>query len=139
MRVCDVDLFDGTVRLQTSKNGEAREAPLNDTLRTLLVAAMAGREEHEAIVPVKSWMFAKHFNKVRAAAGAMKYKFHDYRRTSAKAKRAAGVPTSVIMELQGWKTEAMFRRYAIVDRKDKMAALRAQEEWEKERKEGVTT
>jgi len=32
-----------------------------------------------------------------------------------------GVPTSVIMEMQGWKTEAMFRRYAIVDRKDKLA------------------
>lgn len=137
LRVCDVDLFDGTVRLQTSKNGDPREAPLTPVLRKLLAPAMEGRGDEETIVPVKPWMFGLHFNRVKAAAGCGKYRFHDYRRTSAKAKRAAGVPTSVIMELQGWKTEAMFRRYAIVDRGDKVAALKAQEEWEKQRKEGA--
>lgn len=39
---------------------------------------------------------------------------HDLRRSAAKAARRAGVPESVIMATGGWKTPAMFRRYAIV-------------------------
>ena len=44
-------------------------------------------------------------------------------RTSARSKRHAGVPEGVIMELQGWKTSAMFRRYCIVNNEDKRRAL----------------
>lgn len=76
--------------------------------------------------------FSEHWRKIRHQAGADHSVFHDYRRTSAKAKRAAGAPTSVIMELQGWKTEAMLRRCATVGRKDKLAALKAQEQWQRE-------
>jgi len=43
---------------------------------------------------------------------------HDLRRSAAKALRAAGVPESVIMKAGGWKTAAMFRRYAIVSSAD---------------------
>jgi integrase len=53
---------------------------------------------------------------------------HDFRRSAAKALRRAGVPESVIMATGGWKTPAMFRRYAIVssaDQKDAMTALEA--------------
>src|SRR5450755_3223120 len=51
---------------------------------------------------------------------------HDMRRSGAKALRRAGVPESVIMEIGGWKTESVFRRYAIVsatDRRDAMDKL----------------
>jgi len=37
--------------------------------------------------------------------------------------RAAGVPESVIMAAGGWKTPAMFRRYAIVSSADQRAAM----------------
>lgn len=40
---------------------------------------------------------------------------HDLRRSAAKRLRAAGIPESVVMKVGGWKTNAMFRRYAIVD------------------------
>jgi len=49
--------------------------------------------------------------------------FHDWRRTSARAKRHAGLAEDVIIESQGWKTAGMFRRYAIVNNADKLAAL----------------
>jgi hypothetical protein len=48
---------------------------------------------------------------------------HDLRRSAAKALRAAGVPESVIMQAGGWKTAAMFRRYAIVSSDDQRAAM----------------
>jgi hypothetical protein len=52
---------------------------------------------------------------------------HDLRRCAAKALRAAGVPESVIMATGGWKTPAMFRRYAIVSSADNRAAVEALE------------
>jgi integrase len=41
--------------------------------------------------------------------------YYDLRRTAARNLRAAGVPESVIMAIGGWRTNAMFRRYAITD------------------------
>jgi hypothetical protein len=38
---------------------------------------------------------------------------------------------SVIMEMQGWTSDAMFRRYGIVANDDKEHALAAQEDFEK--------
>ena len=43
---------------------------------------------------------------------------HDFRRTAARNLIRAGVPQHVVMKLCGWKTDAMFRRYAIVDERD---------------------
>ena len=62
------------------------------------------------------------------ACGAVRPKYsglipHDFRRSAAKALRAAGVPESVIMSAGGWKTPAMFRRYGIVSSADQRAAM----------------
>ncbi len=48
---------------------------------------------------------------------------HDLRRSAAKAARRAGVPESVVMAMGGWKTAAIFRRYAIVSSADQRAAV----------------
>jgi integrase len=40
---------------------------------------------------------------------------HDFRRTAARNLLRAGVPQAVAMSLMGHQTDAMFRRYAIVD------------------------
>jgi hypothetical protein len=45
-------------------------------------------------------------------------------------KRAAGVPESVAMDIQGWKSPAMFRRYGIVDNSDRLDALNRVEQYE---------
>lgn len=48
---------------------------------------------------------------------------HDLRRTAARTLIRAGVAQHVVMQLCGWKTDAMFRRYAIVDGRDLEAAV----------------
>ncbi len=58
--------------------------------------------------------FRKAWENLTARAGLPNLIVHDLRRSAAKALRAAGVPESVVMAIGGWKTPAMFRRYAIV-------------------------
>jgi integrase len=61
--------------------------------------------------------------------------FHSFRRTAARDMIDAGVPQHVVMETCGWKTDAMFRRYAIVDAKQTQAGQNALEEMRKRQSE----
>jgi integrase len=49
--------------------------------------------------------------------------FHDFRRTAATNLRRAGVPEEVAMKITGHATNAMFKRYRIVDNADVRGAL----------------
>jgi integrase len=120
-----ISLADGTVRLETSKNKEPREVPITNELRVLLSGLVVGRDANE---PLFHFSFIKEWKAICKLAGVTPGKAagivpHDMRRSSARNKRASGVDTSVIMEIQGWKSDKMFRRYAIVDRGDMMRAF----------------
>ena len=78
--------------------------------------------------PIKS--FRKAWANACRRAGLVGMVPHDFRRTAVRNLERAGVPRSVAMKLIGHKTEAMYRRYAIVSPRDltegvaKLALLR---------------
>jgi integrase len=124
LRAHNVDLGEKCIRLDKTKNGDPREVPLTAALITLVRPLVEGRPPDTRLFPISASGLFRMFNDIVQRAGCPEIHFHDFRRTSARVKRAAGIPTSVIMDIQGWKTEAMFRRYAIVSREDKLAALK---------------
>jgi integrase len=126
LRAKDVDLVDGTLRLGKTKNGEAREVPLTKQIQHMLELLVAETPKDSPLFPARSDFYE--WELICREAGVPHgektgFIFHDIRRSSARNKRAAGIDTSLIMHMQGWKTEKMFRRYAIVDRSDLSRAL----------------
>jgi integrase len=120
----------GVIRLEEdeTKNGKAREVPLTETLHAFVAPFIHGRSANERLFSFTSTDSA--WKKITADAGLPELLFHDLRRSSARTKRAAGIDTSIIMEMMGWTSDSMFRRYGIVDNGDKATALEAQEKFE---------
>lgn len=142
LRVGQVSFASRTIRLDpgTTKNGEGREVVMTSRVEHRLREACTGKEPR-AFVFSRRQDGAKEVRDFRKAwlqlterAGLPGLLVHDLRRSAAKAARRAGVPESVVMAMGGWKTAAMFRRYAIVSTSDQQAAVdrlelaRAQEE-----------
>lgn len=96
------------------KNGESLGVPLNDVAIGVLerqkgkhrkrVFTYLGRPLNSA--NTKAWQNAL------KACGIKDFRWHDLRHTWATWLRQADVPTWVLQELGGWKSEAMVRRYA---------------------------
>jgi integrase len=124
----------------TTKNGEGRTFHFTPELRALLeaqrecTAAVQAKTDriiphvfHRDGDPIKS--FRGSWFAACDAAHVPGRIFHDLRRTAVRNLERAGVPRSVAMKLTGHKTEAVYRRYAIVsdadlrDAADKLAAI----------------
>jgi len=132
-----VDFEKGWLRLETgeTKNDEGRPVSLTPELRAVLEAQRQRvREIEKATNQIIPWVFV-HFDmthgkaaegsKIRSYhtawnnacknAGVPGRLMHDYRRTQVRNLERAGVPRSTAMKMTGHKTEAVYRRYAIVD------------------------
>jgi integrase len=133
LRVRQVNVATREVRLDpgTTKNDDGREVKMSSKVRDLLAACCAGKQPNDYVLtrvdkyghhhPVKD--FRKEWKKLTTKAELPGLYLHDFRRSAAKALRRAGVPESVVMAIGGWKTPAMFRRYAIVSSADQEAAI----------------
>jgi integrase len=123
-----VDFKAGTVRLEpgTTKNKEGRTFVMTPELRACLEAQRASTEALQirtgSILP---WVFHRNGRPVKGFTRAWRTackkaglpgRFpHDFRRTAVRNLERAGVPRSVAMKMIGHRTEAIYRRYAIVD------------------------
>ena len=65
-----------------------------------------------------SWAFRHAWKQAAHAAGLPDRIPHDFRRTAAQNMERQHVPRSVAMALGGWRTESMYRRYAIASEAD---------------------
>lgn len=137
----------------STKNGEGREVTMTAKVAELLREAVAGKGSESFVLtrrgkPIRDFRQTWRNLCVRAGLGSLvclecgaavvarkkcecgsrkrEYRGlipHDLRRSAAKAARRAGVPESVVMAMGGWKTAAMFRRYAIVSSADQREAV----------------
>jgi integrase len=138
LTVADVNIAEGFIRLEDSKNGEPREVPLTPNLKVLLEAVITGRKSDESLFPVKDMRHAwkRLCKNAGVKCGKDGYVIHDTRRTAARTKRAAGVSETVTSEIMGWKPGSkMFARYGIVDRADMVEALKRSEQFEQAQRE----
>jgi integrase len=139
-----IDLQAGTIRLEpgSTKNDEGRTfpfhclPPLKDLVEALRAKTDAFQQASEKIVP---WVFHRNGRPIKDYRRSWQKACeeaqvpgripHDFRRTAVRNLERAGVPRSVAMKLTGHKTEAVYRRYAIVSESDlaegvsKLAAL----------------
>jgi integrase len=123
------------LRAENSKTRKPETVPLEGELREIIerrraAAVLQGPEGtacfaeyvfHRDGAPVGD--FRKAWAAACCAAGVVGRLFHDLRRTAARNMVAAGVPPQVAMRITGHRTDAMFRRYAIVNEEQKREAL----------------
>lgn len=123
-----VDLKQGVIRLTQTKNGEARDLPINETVRSVL-AGLRTRID----VP---WVFhdeeghkfpdtRKRFEWACKQAKVTDFHFHDLRHTFASWLVMRGTPIATISELLGHKSLSMTMRYAHLSPAHKAEAVRS--------------
>jgi integrase len=121
-----VDFEGHTVRLDpgTTKSGAGRTYPFTTELKALLEAQRALHDALKATDRIVPYVFHRDGEPIRSFRGAwtsactaagVSRIVHDFRRTAVRNLERAGVPRSVAMAMVGHKTEAIYRRYAIVD------------------------
>jgi integrase len=129
LRVKQVDLFSHVIRLDpgTTKNREGREVSMTSCVFGLIKQAIAGKRPDDFVLTRDDGSriveFRGTWRRLCAKAGVKDLLVHDLRRSAARNLRRAGVAESVIMDTGGWKTPAMFRRYAIVSNADQRNAM----------------
>ena len=145
LRWSQVDFQAGVVRLEpgTTKNDEGRTLPFNalpelaHLLRSQWDHAVSLELEtgqaapwvfvwndRRTIKPIHFKAFYRRWQTACTLAGVPQRIPHDFRRTAVRNFERAGVPRSVAMKLTGHKTEAVYRRYAIVCEADLMEGVK---------------
>jgi integrase len=120
LRVSQLDFTSRTVHLKvgTTKNKEGRTVTMTPIAYGLLLPLCIGKSPDDFVFtrpggapvsnPYKAW------HRAIKEAGLKGLRIHDLRRTGATNYINLGVPQKTVMEIGGWKTDNMLRRYHIV-------------------------
>ena len=110
----DVDFNRGFITLHTTKNGETRRVPLNNTAKEALVRVR--KNPASPYIFCKSdgnpYNFRNSFENALERAQIKDFRFHDLRHTAASYLAMSGVDLRTIMEIMGHKSLDMVMRYA---------------------------
>lgn len=125
-----VDRKAGVIRIEVTKNDEPRTIPyvalpaLKDVIEGQHKLTEALSRKFGRVIPRvfhrRGEPILYFFNAWRGAckrAGLPGRLVHDMRRSAARNMIRAGISQRVAMAIGGWKTDSVFRRYAIVDEK----------------------
>lgn len=135
LKVGQVDMAAGTIRLNDSKNGDGRLIFMTEEVKQLVAASIEGKQPDEYVFtrdgqPVRDFRRTWHQVCLRAGLGDIvkveelkhpKYiglLVHDLRRTGVRNLRRLGVSESEAMKVSGHRTPSVFKRYDIVDEAD---------------------
>lgn len=123
-----VDWQGRTVKLDpgTTKNRDGRTFPFTAALESLLKEQLVEHERRKKQDgKIVRFVFHRGGERIKSIRGAWKTActaagvpgriVHDFRRTAVRNLERDGVPRSAAMAMVGHKTEAIYRRYAIVD------------------------
>lgn len=111
----DIDFRRNIIYLYHTKNGEKREVPMNEQVKTALIKVKKHPESSFVFCDKdgkpfgdikKSWLTA--LNK----SGILKFRFHDLRHTFASHLVMSGVDLNTVRELMGHKSLEMTLRYS---------------------------
>jgi integrase len=148
LRWSEVDREAREIVLRDSKNGEGRVLPLGGEDWQLIEKRWAAREFkrkdgstglsdlvfHRNGKAVSEKTFWTQWHRATEKAGLPGKLFHDLRRSAVRDLIRGGAPQSVAMAISGHKTTAMFTRYNISSREDKILALAARREYVESRR-----
>jgi integrase len=128
LRWRDVDVLAGFLTVRQSKHGDSRRAPINSDARAALLDRAIERQRpddgEELVFPGRPKQPDKFFPRaierarqalIEAGKDASRlngYTWHGNRHTFASRLAMKGVPDRTIMQLGGWRSERMVKRYS---------------------------
>lgn len=110
----DLDRRIATIAGDRTKNGQSLGVPLNGTALEVLRRQLGRHKSHVFTFrgrPLRN-ANSRAWRKALAECGIGDFRWHDLRHTWATWLRQEDVPTWVLQELGGWRSETMVRRYA---------------------------
>ena len=110
----DVDIQRGFLTLYSTKNGETRRVPLNNTAKEALMSVSKHPESPYIFCNTDGihYNFSGVFEKALGKAGIKDFRFHDLRHTAASYLAMSGVDLNTIRDILGHKSLDMVLRYA---------------------------
>jgi integrase len=122
----DIDVKRNIIILLDTKNGDKREVPMNEQVKTALIRVRKHPESayifcNNKGVPVHD--IRKSYSTALEKSGITNFRFHDLRHTFASQLVMAGVDLNTVRELLGHKDMTMTLRYAHLAQSHKQRAV----------------
>ena len=110
----DINWNTGMMTIRKSKSGKSRRTPMNSTVQSILhnLQNQHSLQPMNRVFPHDARYLRRVFKRAVNQAGLSPFRFHDLRHTFASRLAMLGCNDRTIMELGGWASPRMLKRYA---------------------------